>query len=470
MNKPLTWEIAHHIPGRVRLRHPAICRRPLPARLMREFMSLFPGVTSVQIHIATGSVVIHYDQQRLTLPSLLDGLEQCLSGISSEAFVADFPDRALLSKGALVLTAALSEFVVPPLMPLSAAMLLAVGSDTLKKASRNLLANEIGPETIESVLILLAMRTGRFFSGALMTLLLDFWPRFWADAMLRRETEFRAASGQTPHGVCIATPKQPGNEAAPSDFSRKAALPLLALSGLALLTRGPVAAQAVLRPDYDTGLTMIHRLSTLQTMTALARKGIWIRREAVLEALMKADVIIIHWDGGRGRRPLRESIPSLTGSKMILVTEGKVEPVRKAADMIGAELYVAEADAATRIAVIRYFRQQGRTVCYMGDKDADATVFKQADLSVAFGSGDLFPDESAAYDISCPDRLSLKDLIQAVEAHRERITAGKSRLMLPNLAAVAGALFAGFPPLVSVLLSNLGILAAYLKLEVSDQP
>ncbi len=465
MKKNLPWETVHLAPGRVRLRNQGLSRRTLPLRLIREALSLLPGVVSVQVRVATGGVLIQYNPYQAALPDILDCLEQCHSCLPPETFAVDYPDRDLLTKSSLVLTTALSEFVYPPLLPLAAAVVLASGSDALEKTARKLLAKEVGPEAVESALTLLALYRGDFFSGALMTLLLDFWPHVWADDFLRLETSLRAAAGQTPHDVCLCVPQPPGGGGAPSDFSRKAALPLLALSGLTLLTRGPKAAQAVIRPDYDTGLTMIRRLSVLQTMTELVRQGIRIGREADLETLLKADVMVIHWDGNGRGRSWRASIPAFPGARTVLVAEGKIEAVRKEAKRIGVELYMPEADAATRKAVIGCFRQQGNTVCYLRDEGNGASAGKEADLIITFGRRKALPGAPPAGEIFCPETASLADLLHALERHRNRIADGNRHLMIPNLVAVAGALFAGFPPIASVLLSNLGILAAYLRVE-----
>ena len=61
-----------------------------------------------------------------------------------------------------------------------------------------------------------------------------------------------------------------------------------------------------------------------------------------------------------------------------------------------------------------------------------------------------------AADIACPHGAAIRDLLAELGAHRSRVITGNRLAILPNLTGVAGALFLGFPPLVSVLLSQPG--------------
>ena len=456
-----TCEIAHLLPGRVRFRHAALRRRPLPAKRVCEVLSVLPGVISIEVHSSTGCLVVLYNRQDISLASILALLEQCLSGMPAEAFAAEPPDAALLSKGAFLVTAAMSDTIAPPLVPLSAAMLLAMEGGILKEASRKIADKQLGPETLESILILLAMKTGTFLPGALMAFLLELWPRLGAGALRRQESLLRAAYGRLPNRAGAL--EMDGDETVPSELSQKAVLPHLVLSGLALLVRDSGAAQAVLRPDYRTGPAVAQRMSALRTINELAQGGIWIGREVALKNFLKADVVVINGDW-LGSIPGGSSVLSFPESKFVIATGGQKSQARKKAGLIGADLYLAGVDTAlARIAVVRCFREQGFRVCYMGDRSADHDIFKEADVAVALCGDEPVGQKRPAYDISCPDVKSVNDLLRALGIHQRRIAVSSQAVIALNLAAAAGGLFTGSSPLASVLISNLGILIAYLN-------
>jgi hypothetical protein len=57
--------IAHHIPGRLRLRIPAARDHPELLREIKEFVAPIEGVRGVEINPSTGSVLVRYDPRQL---------------------------------------------------------------------------------------------------------------------------------------------------------------------------------------------------------------------------------------------------------------------------------------------------------------------------------------------------------------------------------------------------------------------
>jgi hypothetical protein len=57
--------IAHHIPGRLRLRIPAARDNPRLLRDIKEFVAPIAGVRQVDTNPRTGSVLVHYDPRQL---------------------------------------------------------------------------------------------------------------------------------------------------------------------------------------------------------------------------------------------------------------------------------------------------------------------------------------------------------------------------------------------------------------------
>ena len=457
-----TWEATHLLPGRVRLRHPALYRRPLAARLVSDDLSLLAGILGVDGHPATGGLLIRYDSGRVTLQEILSRLEQGLADIPPEAFALAPPDTGLLLKGASLVAASLSESLYPALKPLSAGLLITANADTLEKALRRLFAGRIGPETVEAALLLLALRTNSYLSGSLMTLLVELWPRLWAGTLGHQERTGHAAPDRRPEHTAVSMQKREPGKRGPSALMQKATLPLLALGGAALLAHGPLAAQAVLRPEYETGLTMARRMSALRAVANLGRRGISVREGAALERIAEADVLIVDADRVKKRGPLEEALRLWPAAQIVLVTGAGATAAVKSAARLGADLYVPGAGEAARAAVIRYFREQGQTVCYLGSGPDAAKACGEADAAVLFRDTEPGTPGGMAADIACPHGAAIRDLLAELGAHRSRVITGNRLAILPNLTGVAGALFLGFPPLVSVLLSNLGILAVYM--------
>jgi len=57
-------QIAHQVPGRIRMKVPSLKTNPELAEQIKQTFSAIPGIEQVKINPTTGSVVLHYDQDR----------------------------------------------------------------------------------------------------------------------------------------------------------------------------------------------------------------------------------------------------------------------------------------------------------------------------------------------------------------------------------------------------------------------
>jgi len=57
-------QIAHQVPGRIRMKVPSIKTNPELAEQIKQTFSAIPGIEQVTINPTTGSIVLHYDQDR----------------------------------------------------------------------------------------------------------------------------------------------------------------------------------------------------------------------------------------------------------------------------------------------------------------------------------------------------------------------------------------------------------------------
>ena len=53
----------HHVPGRLRVKTPAVKRNETQARLARETLEGAEGITAIDVNVVTGSIVINYDHR-----------------------------------------------------------------------------------------------------------------------------------------------------------------------------------------------------------------------------------------------------------------------------------------------------------------------------------------------------------------------------------------------------------------------
>jgi hypothetical protein len=71
-------KVVHFLPGRVRLKVAGAKRNPAYAGHLREAFLAVPGIRSIEVDSLTGSVLIHYDSERLLAQDGMSTLGQVL--------------------------------------------------------------------------------------------------------------------------------------------------------------------------------------------------------------------------------------------------------------------------------------------------------------------------------------------------------------------------------------------------------
>ena len=89
-----TWEIVHHRPGRLRLRHPALRGEPIAALRVRDAILNSPGVTECTVRPVTGSVLIRFDPDSTSASNLLRILDHARHAAGSCSGRADTPGQS----------------------------------------------------------------------------------------------------------------------------------------------------------------------------------------------------------------------------------------------------------------------------------------------------------------------------------------------------------------------------------------
>ena len=68
-NDPLAPYVRSYMPGRLRLRHPAL-KSPEAASALNDFLGKMEGVTALEINPRVGSLLLYWDPEKLDIESL----------------------------------------------------------------------------------------------------------------------------------------------------------------------------------------------------------------------------------------------------------------------------------------------------------------------------------------------------------------------------------------------------------------
>jgi heavy metal translocating P-type ATPase len=164
-SKLSTWTARHDLPGRIRLHNPALYRRhELCQAVEREFMNTF-GINRYSTDEFTATVLISYDPRQIQKHQLIELLDAILPKDSQVSPV----DLDLPVCTASVALAAASQFLVPALGPLSAAVFLYSVIPSFKNAY-NVLVNEkrLGVDVLDAIVVLTCLATNRVLAGTVL--------------------------------------------------------------------------------------------------------------------------------------------------------------------------------------------------------------------------------------------------------------------------------------------------------------
>lgn len=169
------WEIVHELAGRLRVRDVDLHRCPQVAQRIRSELALQRGVQDVTISPLTGSVVIRFDTAVTDRNQVLAQLDE-LTRDGDLAACPEIPSRSkwLYASATLALAVA-GTTLYPPLLPASAALLVASSISTFKNAWRQLLRRETGLPVLHTAIVAATLASGGFLASSLMNWLLLHW-------------------------------------------------------------------------------------------------------------------------------------------------------------------------------------------------------------------------------------------------------------------------------------------------------
>src|SRR5271166_3310661 len=168
------WRVMSQRMGVIKLENPVLYRKAaLCEAIERELMSVL-GVDRYETSSRHGWAKIEYDPRQLGPAQIIEILDGALAS-------AEHPDRLdkldldLLICTASVPLAAVAQFAVPALLPLSAALFAYTAIPSFKSAY-NVLTNErrLGVDVLDSIVVAVCLATLQVFPGAILAWCLSF--------------------------------------------------------------------------------------------------------------------------------------------------------------------------------------------------------------------------------------------------------------------------------------------------------
>jgi hypothetical protein len=159
-----TWITRHDLPGRIRLYNLALYRRrELCQAVERELMNAF-GADRYSTNEFTATVLIHYNSAQLSAHQLIEMLESVLP--KANDFAVSPVDLDLPICTASVAFAVTSEFFLPVLAPLSAAVFLYSVIPSFKNAYNVVFKEKrLGVDVLDALVVATCLLTNRVAIG-----------------------------------------------------------------------------------------------------------------------------------------------------------------------------------------------------------------------------------------------------------------------------------------------------------------
>jgi hypothetical protein len=253
-----------------------------------------------------------------------------------------------------------------------------------------------------------------------------------------------------------------------ADLADQVSLPVLLLGAAALVQGGLSMAKTAIRPDYLTGPGMSEKVSGLATIIRAANDGILVAGSLQLKKLIKCDTFVfdesVAWQTPEPGQKAFSTQALKEGVAEVIFFSGQTEQqAAKLASRLGFHSFQGESSTESKRSYIEQRQKLGHSVVYVGDCAAENKAAEQADVQISVLDLPFDKPNNSSIALLSPDlRKILRLRVIAAGAIDEfKLDFGLS--LAPNLAAVFGALFLASPTSVAVLLTNLGMLANYIR-------
>lgn len=145
------------------------------------------------------------------------------------------------------------------------------------------------------------------------------------------------------------------------------------------------------------------------------------------------------------------------GAKHLAIISGDHEqPTRKLAERLGMDRYFAEVLPEDKAAYVELLQKEGRKVCFIGDGVNDSIALKKANVSISLRGASSVATDTAQVVFMEDNLTKLLQLHDVSGALRKNIRTSWGLIVVPNLICIAGAFFAGFGVMHSMIFNQIG--------------
>ena len=162
-----TWTLQHELPGRLRLYNPALYRRrELCQAIEREFMNTF-GIDRYSTNEFTATVLVNYAPGQIQKHQIVEILDSLLPKSNEGPYSPVDLDLPICT--ASVALAVTSQFLVPALAPLSAAVFLYSVIPSFKNAYDVVVKEKrLGVDVLDAIVVLTCLATNKVLAGTVL--------------------------------------------------------------------------------------------------------------------------------------------------------------------------------------------------------------------------------------------------------------------------------------------------------------
>jgi heavy metal translocating P-type ATPase len=149
------------------------------------------------------------------------------------------------------------------------------------------------------------------------------------------------------------------------------------------------------------------------------------------------------------------------GAKHLAIISGDHErPTRRLAERLGMDRHFAEVLPQDKAKYIELLQKEGATVCFIGDGVNDSIALKKANVSISLRGASSVATDTAQVVFMEDNLVKLLQLYDVSRDLHRNINTSWGLIVVPNLLCIAGALFAGFGVMHSMVFNQIGGLLA----------
>lgn len=145
------------------------------------------------------------------------------------------------------------------------------------------------------------------------------------------------------------------------------------------------------------------------------------------------------------------------GARHLAIISGDHEqPTRKLAERLGMDRHFAEVLPQDKAKYVELLQKEGRTVCFIGDGVNDSIALKKANVSISLRGASSVATDTAQVVFMEDSLLKLLQLHDVSRDLHRNINTSWGLIVVPNLICIAGAFFAGFGVMHSMVFNQIG--------------